>query len=46
LRILVIEDEKPLAYLIRRGLTEDGYAVDIAYDGDEGQYFAEDIHMI
>jgi DNA-binding response OmpR family regulator len=43
LRILVIEDEKPLAYLIRRGLTEDGYAVDIAYDGDEGQYFAEDI---
>ncbi|MGA9696273.1 MAG: response regulator transcription factor [Dehalococcoidales bacterium] len=43
MRILVIEDEKPLAYLIRRGLTEDGYAVDIAYDGDEGQYFAEDI---
>jgi len=42
LRILVIEDET-LAYLIRRGLTEDGYAVDIVMTEMKGQYFAEDI---
>jgi len=36
MRILVVEDEKGLAHLIRRGLTEEGYAVDVAYDGEEG----------
>ena len=40
MRILVIEDERDLAHLIRRGLTEEGYAVDVAYDGDEGEYMA------
>lgn len=41
MRILVVEDEKLLASIIKRGLKEQGYAVDIAYDGDEGQYYAE-----
>jgi DNA-binding response OmpR family regulator len=41
MRILVIEDERDLAHLIRRGLTEEGHAVDVAYDGDEGEYMAE-----
>jgi len=41
LRILVVEDEKHLADIIKRGLREQGYAVDIAYDGDQGQYMAE-----
>jgi len=41
MRILVVEDEKALAHMIRRGLTEEGYAVDIAYDGEEGEYLAE-----
>ena len=43
MRILVIEDEKELAHLIRRGLTEEGYAVDVAYDGEEGESFAESV---
>jgi DNA-binding response OmpR family regulator len=43
LRILVVEDEKDLAYLIRRGLTEEGYAVDIVHDGKEGESFAENV---
>jgi len=43
MRILIIEDEKDIAYLIRRGLTEEGYAVDVAYDGNEGLSFAEGI---
>ena len=41
MRILVVEDERELALLIRRGLTEEGYAVDIAYDGAEAVSFAE-----
>jgi DNA-binding response OmpR family regulator len=43
MRILVIEDEKELALLIRRGLKEDGYAVDVAYNGEEGETLAESI---
>lgn len=36
MRILVVEDEKKLADSIRRGLQQQSYAVDVAYDGDEG----------
>jgi DNA-binding response OmpR family regulator len=43
MRILVVEDEKELALLIRRGLTEDGYAIDVSYDGEEGESLAESV---
>ncbi len=32
---------KRLAEVIKKGLVEEGYSVDIAYDGAEGQYMAE-----
>lgn len=35
MRILVVEDEHKIAAALRRGLTEEGHAVDLAYDGDE-----------
>jgi two-component system OmpR family response regulator len=35
-RVLVVEDEPKMANLLRRGLIEDGYAVDIAADGPSG----------
>lgn len=35
-RILVVEDEEPLADAIARGLRREGMAVDVAYNGDEG----------
>ena len=35
MRILVVEDERKIADFIRKGLTEHGYAVDVAYDGEE-----------
>jgi DNA-binding response OmpR family regulator len=41
MRILVVEDERRLCNIIKRGLLEEGYAVDTAYDGEDGQYFAE-----
>jgi len=41
MRILVVEDSRRLAGIIRRGLQEDAYAVDNAYDGEEAGYMAE-----
>jgi heavy metal response regulator len=35
-RILVVEDEKKVASFVKKGLEEEGYAVDIAADGEEG----------
>ena len=41
MRILVIEDEKKVATFIKKGLVEEHYAVDTAFDGEEGLYLAE-----
>ncbi len=41
MRILVVEDEKKVASFIKRGLEEEGYTVDVAYDGDDGLDLAE-----
>jgi heavy metal response regulator len=35
MRVLLVEDERRIADFIRKGLSESGYAVDVAYDGDE-----------
>ncbi len=35
MRILIVEDEKKVAGFIKKGLEEESYAVDIAYDGEE-----------
>jgi DNA-binding response OmpR family regulator len=39
-RILVVEDDKQLAAGLRRGLEAEGYAVDVALDGTDGEWFA------
>jgi two-component system, OmpR family, response regulator len=41
MRILIVEDEKSLADILKKGLEEEGYAVDVAYNGEEGRYLAE-----
>jgi DNA-binding response OmpR family regulator len=41
MRTLVVEDSRRLAGIIKRGLLEEGYTVDNAYDGEEAQYMAE-----
>ena len=38
MRILVIEDEVKIAQFIKRGLKEEGYAVDVANDGEQGHF--------
>src|SRR5438552_11232653 len=39
-RLLLVEDHKPLVRALRQGLEEEGFAVDIAADGEEGDYKA------
>jgi DNA-binding response OmpR family regulator len=41
MRILLVEDEKSLADIIKKGLEEEGYAVDVAYNGEDGFFMAE-----
>jgi heavy metal response regulator len=41
MRILIVEDEKSLADIIKKGIEEEGYAVDVAYNGEEGLFMAE-----
>ncbi|OGB92800.1 MAG: DNA-binding response regulator [candidate division NC10 bacterium RIFCSPLOWO2_12_FULL_66_18] len=36
MRILVVEDDRKVASFIRKGLTEEGYAADVASDGETG----------
>jgi len=40
--ILIVEDEKKVAGFIKKGLEEETYAVDVAYDGEEGLYMASE----
>ncbi len=40
MRVLVVEDEIKMAALLKRGLEEEGYAVDVATDGPEGLWMA------
>lgn len=42
MRILVVEDEKKVASFIKQGLEEEGFAVDVAADGEEGLGMALD----
>jgi DNA-binding response OmpR family regulator len=39
-RVLVVEDHKPLVRALKQGLEEEGFAVDVSYDGEEGDYKA------
>jgi DNA-binding response OmpR family regulator len=38
MRVLLIDDHKPLLKTLQRGLEEEGFAVDVAEDGVEGEY--------
>ena len=42
MRLLVVEDEKKVASFIKQGLEEEGYAVDVALDGEKGLEMALD----
>ena len=42
MRILVVEDEVKAAEYLRKGLSESGYAVEVAHNGIDGQFLAQE----
>jgi len=40
MRILIVEDDKRVSGAVKRGLEREGYAVDVAWDGEEGRWLA------
>ncbi len=40
MRILLVEDDRGISSFIAKGLTESGYVVDVAYDGEEGLHLS------
>lgn len=42
MRVLLVEDEVPMAEAVRRGLTAEGFVVDVAHDGVTGQWKASE----
>ncbi|MGW4640706.1 response regulator transcription factor [Sphaerisporangium sp. NPDC004334] len=40
MRVLLVEDERRLAALVKNGLANEGFAVDVAHDGPEGLWMA------
>ena len=43
MRILLVEDEAPLRETLAARLKREGYAVDMAADGDEGLYLGREV---
>ncbi|MBI2376252.1 MAG: response regulator transcription factor [Deltaproteobacteria bacterium] len=43
MRVLLVEDTRALAASIARGLTEEGFTVDVARDGEDGLHLATEI---
>ncbi|MFQ6078057.1 MAG: response regulator transcription factor, partial [Thermodesulfobacteriota bacterium] len=40
MKVLLVEDDKSIAHFVGKGLRENYFAVDMAYDGEEGLYLA------
>ncbi len=43
MKILIVEDEKKVANFVRKGLQEEGYAVDVANNGEDGLALATSV---
>ncbi|MTE21067.1 response regulator [Streptomyces sp. TRM43335] len=42
MRVLIVEDERRLALSLAKGLTAEGFAVDVAHDGADGLHMAQE----
>lgn len=40
MRVLFVEDDRSIVHFVKKGLKESYFAVDVAYDGEEGLYLA------
>lgn len=43
MRILLVEDDKHVARAVRRGLEDEGYAVDVALTGTDGDWLTQEL---
>lgn len=41
MRVLIVEDEKNLARILKKGFEENSFTVELSHDGEEGLYMAE-----
>lgn len=41
MKVLIVEDEQRLAASLRRGMMADGHVVEVAYDGEQGLWMAQ-----
>ncbi|MDQ6950912.1 MAG: heavy metal response regulator transcription factor [Mariprofundales bacterium] len=41
MKILLVEDEVRVVQFVQKGLREEGHAVDVSYDGEEGEFLGE-----
>ena len=41
MRILIVDDDQKLCDVVKRGLEEESYAVDCVFNGEDGEYYAE-----
>jgi DNA-binding response OmpR family regulator len=41
MRLLLVEDEKPLAKVLKKGLEEQGFTVELSFDGEDGLFLAQ-----
>ncbi len=41
MKILLVEDEQRVSQFVQKGLREEGHAVDVAFDGEEGEFLGE-----
>ena len=40
MKILIIEDDQDIVSFLKKGLEENGYILDVSYDGESGEYLA------
>lgn len=42
MKVLVVEDDKKIATAVKRGLEAEGFGVEVAFDGDDGLWLAQE----
>ena len=45
MRILLVEDEHQIAAFLERGLKEEGYAIDVVYNGNDALDWRRPLNM-
>ncbi len=44
MKVLMVEDDRKIATIVKRGLDSEGFSVDVSFDGDDGLWKATEYH--